>query len=85
MVVSRTVSQIIVAHRSVLNDGAVRRPWHALAGDISLSGAWGPCRVGWDDAARTLSWVGTRFEGGSMAFDVEVGSPAGRPISHDVQ
>jgi hypothetical protein len=25
---------------------------------VSLFGAWGPCKTGWDDISHTLRWVG---------------------------
>ena len=41
-------------------------PFMALwshADDVSLFGAWGPCKQGWGELSRTFSWVGKRFGG----------------------
>jgi ketosteroid isomerase-like protein len=39
------------------------RLW-SRASDVSLFGAWGPCKQGWDELSPTFRWVGTRFGGG---------------------
>lgn len=47
-------------------------PYTALlshADDVTLFGAWGPCKQGWDELSRTLRWVGSRFGGGDMRCD----------------
>lgn len=44
-------------------------PFTALlrhADDVSLFGAWGPCKRGRDELTRTFRWVGTRFGGGDL-------------------
>jgi ketosteroid isomerase-like protein len=35
-------------------------------GDVSLFGAWGPCKQGWDELSQTFRWVGSRFGGGEL-------------------
>jgi ketosteroid isomerase-like protein len=42
------------------------------ADDVSLFGAWGPCKQGWDEVSRTFRWVGTRFGGGDIVAEVAV-------------
>jgi hypothetical protein len=39
---------------------------------VSLFGAWGPCKTGWEDISRTLRWVASRFTDGQMSFDLDV-------------
>jgi ketosteroid isomerase-like protein len=41
------------------------RLW-SRAGDVSLFGAWGPCKQGWDELSQTFRWVGSRFGGGDL-------------------
>jgi ketosteroid isomerase-like protein len=41
------------------------RLW-SRAGDVSLFGAWGPCKQGWDQVSQTFRWVATRFRGGVL-------------------
>lgn len=36
------------------------------AHDVTLFGAWGPCRHGWPELSRTFRWVGSRFGGGDL-------------------
>jgi hypothetical protein len=31
------------------------------APDVSLFGAWGPCKQGWEQVSQTFRWVGARF------------------------
>jgi ketosteroid isomerase-like protein len=56
-------------------------PWMALwsrRDPVSLFGAWGPCKRGWDELSRTFRWVGTRFSGGrDSRFDIEVAGVSG--------
>jgi ketosteroid isomerase-like protein len=56
-------------------------PWMVLWSQrdpVSLFGAWGPCRTGWADVARTFRWVGGRMSGGrSPRFDVVVSDVRG--------
>jgi ketosteroid isomerase-like protein len=50
-------------------------PYMALwsnADDVSLFGAWGPCKQGWDELSRTFRWVGKRFGGGDLVVEVQV-------------
>ena len=41
------------------------RVW-SRADDVSVFGAWGPCKQGWDELGRTFRWVVTRFGGGDL-------------------
>jgi ketosteroid isomerase-like protein len=41
------------------------RVW-SRADDVSVFGAWGPCKQGWDKLGRTFRWVATRFDGGDL-------------------
>jgi ketosteroid isomerase-like protein len=34
--------------------------------DVTLFGAWGPCKRGWDELSQTFRWVGTRFADGEL-------------------
>jgi len=45
---------------------------------VSLFGAWGPCRTGWDELDRMFRWVAGRMsDGRNPAFDVEVADVSG--------
>ena len=45
---------------------------------VSLFGAWGPCKTGWDELSRIFQWVGTRFsQGRNTTFDIEVAEVSG--------
>jgi ketosteroid isomerase-like protein len=35
------------------------------ADPVTLFGAWGPCKSGWDDVERTFRWVASRFSAGT--------------------
>jgi ketosteroid isomerase-like protein len=40
---------------------------------VSLFGAWGPCKTGWEELSRTFRWVGSRFsDGRDTSFEIEV-------------
>lgn len=41
------------------------RLW-SRADDVSLFGAWGPCKRGWDQVSQTFRWVATRFGDGEL-------------------
>ena len=41
------------------------RVW-SRADDVSVFGAWGPCKQGWDKLGRTFRWVAIRFGGGDL-------------------
>jgi len=41
------------------------RLW-SRADKVSLFGAWGPCKQGWDQVSQTFRWVATRFTGGEL-------------------
>jgi ketosteroid isomerase-like protein len=44
------------------------RLW-SRADDVTLFGAWGPCKRGWDELSPTFRWVATRFGGGECRFE----------------
>jgi ketosteroid isomerase-like protein len=35
------------------------------ADPVTLFGAWGPCKSGWEDVERTFRWVASRFSDGT--------------------
>jgi ketosteroid isomerase-like protein len=44
---------------------------------VSLFGAWGPCKTGWDEVSRIFRWVASRFKEPNIKrsdfrYDVEV-------------
>ena len=50
---------------------------------VSLFGAWGPCKTGWSELSKTFRWVGSRFGGGAMTYDLEV-AYAGDDLAYTV-
>jgi ketosteroid isomerase-like protein len=40
--------------------------------DISLFGAFGPCKKGWDQVGKTVEWVASRFRQGVVTAEYEV-------------
>jgi ketosteroid isomerase-like protein len=50
---------------------------------VSLFGAWGPCKTGWDELSQTFRWVGSRFSDGQMTYPVEV-ARAGADLAYTV-
>jgi ketosteroid isomerase-like protein len=45
---------------------------------VTLFGAWGPCKSGWDELARIFRWVASRFSNVSeFRYDVEVAEVSG--------
>ena len=48
---------------------------------LSLFGAWGPCKTGWDEISRIFRWVASRFSDGvtrsDFHYDVEVADVSG--------
>ena len=44
------------------------RLW-SRADDVTLFGAWGPCKQGWDELSQTFRWVTTRFRGGELSCE----------------
>jgi ketosteroid isomerase-like protein len=49
---------------------------------VSLFGAWGPCKTGWDEISRIFRWVASRFSEGGVTrsdfhYDVEVADVSG--------
>ena len=60
--------------------GGDPEPYMALwsrGDDVSLFGAWGPCKVGWEELERTFRWVGRRFGGGELIAEDTVVEVAG--------
>ena len=41
------------------------------ADDITLFGAFGPCKTGWTQVSRTMDWVGSRYRDGTVHLDYE--------------
>jgi ketosteroid isomerase-like protein len=39
--------------------------------DVSLFGAWGPCKQGWSELSQTFRWVASRFGAASESECVE--------------
>jgi len=51
---------------------------------VTLFGAWGPCKCGWDELSRIFRWVASRFSRASdLRFDVEVADVSG-DLAHTV-
>lgn len=40
--------------------------------DVSLFGAFGPCKQGWDELSRTFRWVASRFNGDDFRCDATI-------------
>jgi ketosteroid isomerase-like protein len=50
-------------------------PYKALwsrAEDVSLFGAFGPCKKGWDQLEKTFDWVASRYREGVVTAEYEV-------------
>ena len=50
-------------------------PFKALfshSDDVSLFGAFGPCKKGWADVSRTFDWVASRYRDGTVRSQYEV-------------
>jgi ketosteroid isomerase-like protein len=50
-------------------------PFKALwsrSDDISLFGAFGPCKKGWHQIAKTVDWVASRYRQGTVTAEYEV-------------
>lgn len=45
--------------------GPYMRLW-SRADDVTVFGAWGPCKRGWDELSQAFRWVGSRFSGGEL-------------------
>lgn len=51
------------------------QPFNALwsrAEDVSLFGAFGPCKKGWAQVTKTVDWVASRYRDGTVSADYEV-------------
>ena len=47
---------------------------------VSLLGAWGPCKTGWEEISRIFRWVASRFSQSPVSdfrYDVEVADVSG--------
>jgi ketosteroid isomerase-like protein len=49
---------------------------------VSVWGAWGPCKTGWDEVSRIFRWVASRFSDdgttrGDFHYDIEVADVVG--------
>jgi len=58
------------------------RLW-SRADDVTLFGAWGPCKRGWDQLSPTFRWVATRFGGGEVRCE-DVTVNAGDDLAYTV-
>lgn len=62
----------------VLGDPAPRSEMWSTQDPVTLFGAWGPCKTGWDELSRIFRWVASRFSNVSdFRFDVEVADISG--------
>jgi ketosteroid isomerase-like protein len=51
------------------------QPFNALwsrGDDVSLFGAFGPCKKGWHQVAKTVEWVASRYRDGVVTAEYEV-------------
>ena len=56
------------AERAIYNGDP--EPYKALwshAGQVTLLGAFGPCKTGWAELSRTFDWVAHRYQGGTVS------------------
>lgn len=56
--ISRQVQAEEALHRG---DVAPRVAMWSTQDPVTLFGAWGPCKSGWDEVSRTFHWVASRF------------------------
>lgn len=42
------------------------------ADDVSLFGAFGPCKTGWSELSNIFDWVASRYRDGTVSLDYEV-------------
>jgi hypothetical protein len=56
--IARQVKAEEALHRG---DVAPRIEMWSTHDPVTLFGAWGPCKSGWDEASRTFHWVASRF------------------------
>jgi ketosteroid isomerase-like protein len=56
-----------IAADSAIHDGDLTPRLAIWSRDdpVTLFGAFGPCRSGWDEVSRTFEWVASRFTGGT--------------------
>jgi ketosteroid isomerase-like protein len=40
--------------------------------DVSLFGAFGPCKTGWGQVGKTIDWVASRYREGTVTLEYEV-------------
>ena len=72
------LAQEEAAERAIYNGDA--EPYKALwshAEDVTLFGAFGPCKVGWPQLSRTFDWVAHRYQGGAVSQEYEAIVEAG--------
>src|SRR6185503_2297117 len=72
------LAQEEAAERAIYNSDA--EPYKALwshADDVTLFGAFGPCKVGWAELSRTFDWVAHRYQGGTVSQEYEAIVEAG--------
>ncbi|MGO4690929.1 YybH family protein [Glaciibacter sp. 2TAF33] len=64
----------------VAGDAAPRLAIYSRRDPVSLLGAWGPNRFGWEDVSRTFLWVAERLGTGTYRnyrYDIEVAEAIG--------
>ena len=67
-----TVARQAGAERALHNgDPRLRIDMWSTRDPVTLFGAWGPCKSGWDDVRQTFRWVASRFSDCTeYSFDV---------------
>jgi uncharacterized protein (TIGR02246 family) len=66
------------AERAIYNGDA--EPYKALwshTDEVTLFGAFGPCKTGWAELSRTFDWVAHRYQGGSVSQEYQTIVEAG--------
>ena len=66
------------AERAIYNGDA--EPYKALwshTDQVTLFGAFGPCKTGWAELSRTFDWVAHRYQGGTVTQEYEAIIEAG--------
>ncbi|GHE45352.1 nuclear transport factor 2 family protein [Streptomyces vinaceus] len=71
-------SEVTLRRQRVANDAMYAgdpEPFMAMwsrSEDVSLFGAFGPCKTGWPALSEVFRWVGGRFSNGAMRTEFEV-------------
>jgi len=56
----------------ILGDPEPFKALWARGDDISLFGAFGPCKKGWHQISKTMEWVASRYRDGTVTDEYEV-------------